>query len=118
MGNKRRGEPRVTADLSAYRKQKRVERLTQGLCPLCSGKRPVDPGRKSCGECRAWMRQYQSGRRKETQKAGRRLYISRVRDGICPRCGGVVEDPETHITCDSCRAKQRARYRAYADSKE
>ena len=69
--------------------------LDRGRCPLCHGKRLVDPGYHSCAECR-----------EERNERSRQNERRKRAEGLCPRCG----EPQTdgHILCEKCRDYKKA----------
>ena len=69
--------------------------LSQGRCPRCGGRNPVEPGFKRCRPCAL--------RESESRRRQRERYWQQ---GRCPSCGHKREDPEFK-TCRSCRGKSR-----------
>jgi len=67
--------------------------LRNGRCPMCSGKRPVEPGTHRCRECAI---------RECNNKAARKQRW--IDAGKCSRCGGELAD-DGRKTCPECRRK-------------
>ena len=67
--------------------------LRNGRCPMCGGKRPVEPGTHRCRECAI--------RECDRKAAKKQRWITA---GRCSRCGGELAD-DGRRTCPECRAK-------------
>lgn len=96
---------RKTAHMVRY-----YDRLSQGLCPHCGGKRD-DHYNIGCNACNkriadARTRNYKTEKHSHYQ---RRLHSRRRRQGMCPTCGQRLDDPK-YKSCSTCRAKA-AEYR-------
>jgi hypothetical protein len=76
-------------------KANRAYYLSRGLCPRCGGKRPVEPGRCKCTECR----ERDTGLVKQRRDAW-------TAAGLCSRCGRPIER-EGYKTCNVCRSKSK-----------
>lgn len=78
---------------SAYDRERRDLFKRLGRCAHCGVKLESGYTRVTCPDCLAVKR-----------AKNRAAYISRIAQGVCGLCGGVLEDP-TYRTCESCRAK-------------
>lgn len=74
-----------------YTNANRQYYLSQGRCPRCGGKNPVQPGRPLCRECQQKHDDEQRERRARWRDEGR-----------CTRCGRERDDPEK-VMCAKCR---------------
>lgn len=70
-----------------------------GRCVKCGTKLESDYRYITCPTCLAFKRAKNKMR-----------YESRIAQGVCGLCGGVLENPTYH-TCNTCRAKIIARQR-------
>jgi len=80
--------------------------LSQGRCPRCGGKQPVEPGLKRCKQCGIKESQGRARRRKQLAATGR-----------CPSCGRPREDAEFK-TCRHCRGYIRDYFAAKKNEKK
>lgn len=104
---------------SCLEKKRANERETKiflkniGICPSC-GKNRLCGEEKQCVECRAKGAERSARIRaergeeylKEHRQYGRMLYDRRIKNGVCPRCGKVPDDPRYKM-CSACRVKKR-----------
>lgn len=76
-----------------YMKRLLHKRKENSQCVRC-GKRPAEPGRKKCPECKESDRQYKARLRER---------------GLCPRCWGKRKAEEGRWCCGPCRDAELAR---------
>ncbi len=130
------------APAQSYTEARQARLRAAGLCWRC-GKRPVQPGTRSCAECSRIQSRDAKARREERERAGvcprcgmrppapgkkacavcldaqnaarRELRMKRIDAGLCVRCGKEPARPGL-LSCPACGAKgtERAR-RARAD---
>ncbi len=105
------------ADARRRRMKLYNDRLKQGLCPQCGGKRE-DPGIIYCRKCldagkekrrRLWDK-------KKKCEYQHRLYEKRKKLGLCPVCGRDRDD-ENQALCSDCRKAGRDAYQANHDAR-
>lgn len=103
------------------KKERYQQRKEKHLCVRCQKQDAYTlSGKILCFECsqkRAECRKkFYSKNSKGIIEKGREAYNKCLQQGICPECKRRKAE-EGYKTCSVCRAKERTRYRKYAESK-
>ena len=96
-----------TAKKKRWHQKRYSNRLRNGLCPICGGKRTGEW--ITCESCLAKHRVYQKTRPPGYSTKGINEYRKRCRKaGICYGCGVSLRE-DNHKKCEKCREKDNKR---------